>query len=68
LLTKTLAEAEFEKTKKRIIGKHRGDVSTNLEGSVRKTGRYIRAEEVTVFRKQESVSSVPKTRENSARQ
>jgi len=56
LLTKPLAESKFEKLKMCIMGQERGNVYTNLEGSVRKSDKPM---------KQESVGSVPKTRENS---
>jgi len=34
LLTKPLAQAKFEKLKTRIMGDDRGNIYTNLEGSV----------------------------------
>jgi len=34
LLTKPLAETDFEKLKRHIMGKEQGDIYTNLKGSV----------------------------------
>jgi len=64
-LTKPLAEVEFKKQKMRIMGEERGEVYTNLEGHVRKIHKATRTDKVAGFRKQESVGSIPKTRENS---